>query len=299
MMTGCFHHRNDAVPTWLHDALIDLWQTCLVVYPIIFGGLLLERIFPAERGQPLRNIGFNLLYAPVFLVISSLTLPPLHRITAPWIAAHGGWVPITLADSIWGMLAQGIAYIAIYDFFYYWFHRAQHTFKPLWAQHKLHHSDVSLNISSSIRHHWLEEPLRVFLMMLPMAMVFDVTAPEVRWIALPVLLWPFFIHLNVRLPLGPLTPVFAGPQLHRIHHSLEPAHHDRNYAAFVPVWDFLFGTYCPPKPGEYPRTGLDTGENLNTLPRALFSPFRDVWRLVRGTPQRSLPGAVASDGDDA
>ena len=271
---------------------------CRVVYPIIFGGLLLERIFPAERNQPLRHIGFNLLYAPVFFFITALALPPLQSITAPWVAASGGWVPIKLADSTWGLLAQGMAYIVVYDFFYYWFHRAQHTFKPLWAQHKLHHSDVSLNISTSGRHHWLEEPLRVFLMMLPMAMVFDVAAPNIAWVATPLLLWPFFIHLNVRLPLGPLTPVLAGPQLHRIHHSMEPRHHDRNYAAYVPVWDILFGTYCHPNPGEYPRTGLDTGEDLNTLPRALFSPFRDVWQMARGVQPRKLPDTATGESRD-
>jgi sterol desaturase/sphingolipid hydroxylase (fatty acid hydroxylase superfamily) len=279
------------VPDWLHNALNTTWQLLWIVYPIFIGGLVLERIFPAERGQPWKHIGFNFLYAPVFFLLTSLALPPLHAITAPWIQSAGGWMPVRLPDSPWGLVALGLVYMAIYDFFYYWFHRAQHTFKPLWAQHKLHHSDVSLNVSTSGRHHWLEEPLRVFLMMLPMAIIFDVTAPQAGWIATALLLWPFFIHLNVRLPLGPLTPVLGGPQLHRIHHSREPQHHDRNYAAFFPIWDILFGTYCAPKRGEYPRTGLDSGEDLNTWRGALFSPFGEVWRMLR----RPRPTASATE----
>lgn len=270
------------MPVWLSEAFRFTWQMCLVVYPIYLGGLLLERLFPAERGQPWSHIGFNLLYTPVYFLLTGLALPPLHAITAPWISGFGGWLPIELAETPLGLLGQGLAYIAVYDFFYYWFHRAQHTLPVLWTQHKLHHSDASLNISTSSRHHWLEDPLRVFLMMLPMALVFDVREPTEGWIALPLLLWPFFIHLNVRLPLGPLTPLLAGPQLHRIHHSREPQHHDRNFAAFLPVWDVLFGTYCRPQPGEYPRTGLDTGEDLNSLPRAVLSPFRDLWAMARG-----------------
>ncbi|HEX5846775.1 MAG TPA: sterol desaturase family protein, partial [Rhodoplanes sp.] len=35
-----------------------------------------------------------------------------------------------------------------FDFFYYWFHRAQHEWPWLWQVHKLHHSDRALNVTS-------------------------------------------------------------------------------------------------------------------------------------------------------
>lgn len=270
------------MPDWLTNSLASTWQVTQLIYTIFAGGLILERLFPAERGQLWRHTSFNIVYTPVFLLITALALPPLQAITAPMVQAWGGWVPIRLPDSPWGLVALGFVYMAIYDFFYYWFHRAQHAFKPLWTQHKLHHSDVALNVSTSGRHHWLEEPLRVFLMMLPMALLFDVQAPSRGWIVTAVLLWPFFIHLNVRLSLGPLTPILGGPQVHRIHHSREVEHHDHNYAAFFPIWDILFGTWFAPRRGEFPRTGLDTGEDLNSL-RALYSPFQDLWQMARGT----------------
>jgi sterol desaturase/sphingolipid hydroxylase (fatty acid hydroxylase superfamily) len=269
------------MPEFLSAALASTWAITKVMYLVFAGGLLLERLAPAERGQPFRHVFFNLWYTPLFLFLTALALPPLQSITAPWVAAYGGWVPIRLPDTPLGAVALGLAYMAVYDFFYYWFHRAQHEVPWLWAQHKLHHSDRSLNVSTSGRHHWLEEPLRVFLMLLPMALVFDVSAPGAGWMATALLLWPFFIHLNARLSLGPLTPVFAGPQVHRIHHSRLPEHHDRNYAAFFPFWDVLFGSYYAPKPGEYPPTGLDDGEDLNTPVKALLSPFRDWWGMLR------------------
>jgi len=89
------------------------------------------------------------------------------------------------------------------------------------------------------------------------------------------------VHLNVRVPFGPLTPVIAGPQLHRLHHSLEPGHTDINFSAFFPIWDVLFGTYVRPKPGEWPETGTHDHADLNRLDRALFSPFSDWWRMWR------------------
>lgn len=283
------------MPEWLHNVLLNTWTVTQLMYTIYAGGLVLEWLFPAERGQPWRHFAFNVVYTPIYFFIFGLTVPPLQAITVPWIEAWGGWLPIRLPDTPFGLIALGLIYMAVYDFFYYWFHRAQHEFKPLWAQHKLHHSDVSLNVSTSGRHHWLESPLRVFLHTLPMAIVFDLQAPQAGWIATALMLWPFFIHLNARVPLGPLTPLLAGPQLHRLHHSRLPQHHDRNYAAFFPFWDILFGSYCAPQRGEYPPTGLDDGENLNGA-QALYSPFRDWWRLLRHRRARTVELDVRQRG---
>ena len=278
---------------WLNSTLGSLWPLLQLVYAVFLGGAVLERVFPAERGQPWRHLAFNVVYTALFLFMTVALLPPLQAITAPWIASHGGWVPVRLPDTALGVVAFGLLYMLIYDFFYYWFHRAQHTFRPLWAQHRLHHSDTSLNVTTSGRHHWLEEPVRVFLLMLPLMLVFDMRPPGAGWMGVALLLWPFFIHMNLRLPLGPLTPVLAGPQLHRIHHSVEPHHANRNFAAFFPVWDILFGSYHAPGKAEYPRTGLGDGEDLNNLWVASVSPFRDWWRDLRGTAAQALPLPVA------
>jgi sterol desaturase/sphingolipid hydroxylase (fatty acid hydroxylase superfamily) len=36
--------------------------------------------------------------------------------------------------------------------------------------------------------------------------------------------------------------LLTSPQYHRIHHSLKPAHFDKNFAAWFPLWDILFRT---------------------------------------------------------
>jgi sterol desaturase/sphingolipid hydroxylase (fatty acid hydroxylase superfamily) len=65
--------------------------------------------------------------------------------------------------------------------------------------------------------------------------------------------WTFLIHANLKLSLGPLSWLVDGPQVHRIHHSQLPQHFDRNFAAFFPIWDVLFGTYYHPARGEFPQ----------------------------------------------
>jgi sterol desaturase/sphingolipid hydroxylase (fatty acid hydroxylase superfamily) len=260
------------------NAMLTTWAQVKLVFVVYGAGLLLERLSPAQRGQPLRHIAFNLFYTVVFLGMTNLLVPPLRGITTPWIASFGGLIKIDLPATVPWQVLQALLFLFAYDFFYYWFHRAQHTFGWLWAQHRLHHSEASLNVTTGNRHHWLEEPIRVFVVLLPFWLLLDIQLPPISWIATGVMLWGYFIHMNLRLGFGPLTPVFGGPQLHRLHHSIEPQHYDRNFAAFFPIWDILFGTYCAPKRGEYPRTGLVEGELLNSTWRSSVSPFVDWWR---------------------
>ena len=56
----------------------------------------------------------------------------------------------------------------------------------------------------------------------------------------------FFIHGNVKIPLGldrVLRWVIVTPDVHRVHHSTVAAENNANFAGFVTWWDRLFGTY--------------------------------------------------------
>ncbi|MEZ5464573.1 MAG: sterol desaturase family protein [Lysobacteraceae bacterium] len=279
---------------YLLDALSTSWQQFQLIAVIYCVGLAVESMIPAQTGQPLKHVGFNIVYTVVFLLLTNLLTPPLLAMTRPWIEQWGIGIPVEFPDGLLGQLGQVLAFLFIMDFFYYWFHRAQHVIGPLWAQHKLHHSEFSLNVTTGNRHHWLEEPMRVFALWLPIGLLFQQKPITLAWLWSAFLLWGYFIHLNIRLPLGPLTPVLGGPQLHRIHHSNLPEHTDRNFAAFFPVFDILFGTYCRPGKDMYPTTGLHDGEDLNGLARSSLSPFRDwLSRLLGRKPDAT--GAPTGD----
>ncbi|WP_421654829.1 sterol desaturase family protein [Leptothermofonsia sp. ETS-13] len=248
------------------------------ILPIYAGFFVIEKIFPAQRKQPVRDLVFNLLWFFLFWFLTILLIFPLNQL----VGVAKAVVPIprmsfTFGTDLPSQIANGIVYFLIFDFFYYWFHRFQHTTPALWSIHKLHHSDVSLNVTTSSRHHWLEEPARVFLIAIPMGLIFDIQPVAVGIVATVFNAWAFFIHANWKLQLGILTPVVVGPQLHRIHHSIHPEHADKNFAAYFPIWDILFGSYCPPKPGEFPETGLHSGEKITNLWKASFSPFTEWW----------------------
>ena len=143
----------------------------------------------------------------------------------------------------------------------------------------MHHSDESLNITSSIRHHWLDAPLTVIFVVAPLSYLFRPPLLTVPIIALTIGMVGVFNHLNVRVGLGHLAWLIATPQNHRIHHSRLPEHIDKNFAQFFPLWDVLFGTYYRAKRGEYPPTGLASGERVTTLKESMLLPFV-TWRKM-------------------
>jgi sterol desaturase/sphingolipid hydroxylase (fatty acid hydroxylase superfamily) len=284
---------------WVSASLASIGEQLKFLGIVLGIGLVIERLWPAQRAQPWSNIGFNLGYVVFIVVLNSVLIPPLMAWLQPLVKAHGLHVAVAFPDSLAGQVLQALAFFAIFDFFYYWFHRAQHTVPGAWPLHKLHHSEQSLNVTTTLRHHWLEDPLRIWLVLLPIGLVFDQKPVTVAWLATLMMLLGYFVHANVRLPLGPFTPLFAGPQWHRLHHSIEPQHRDRNFAAFFPVYDIVFGTYSRPGASEYPATGLHSLEDLNHPLRATLSPFRDWWLALRDRRKPSIPPAQQRPLDQA
>ena len=81
--------------------------------------------------------------------------------------------------------------------------------------------------------------------------------------------------------------VIAGPQWHRIHHSLKAEHSNKNFAAFFPFIDLMFGTYYHPAQNDYPQTGLVHRNSETDLELATLSPVREWISLFARTRARS------------
>ena len=240
-------------------------------------GLVVERLAIADRSITKANRAFNCAYT-VFFQVFDFTAGSLFAMYVYSLAVKmpgKGLISLPVSDR--GILPFAIilAFTSsiLRDFFYYWFHRLQHASRWLWAQHALHHSDECMNVTTTWRHHWLEMPMETVAVIVPAAILFK---PPIVTIPLAYLItqgMSYFIHLNSRISLGPLTPIIAGPQTHRIHHSKLPEHIDKNFAAIFPLWDVIFGTYYHPKKGECPPCGLASGETVHSFRYALLMPF--------------------------
>ena len=253
----------------------------LFILTVIFS--FLELVAPAEKGQAISKRLFNLLYLPAALAIALLA----QFVFGPYYAyglgvTHGGLLPqfVNERSSFAAQLLFAFFYALLFDVWQYWVHRLQHTIPFFWETHKFHHSETALNSSTIARHHVLNN-LLFLILYLPVLIMLGPQTPHFIALFLMFKFWGFVNHTNLRLNLGPLTGVIAGPQWHRIHHSLDANHHNKNFATFFPFLDILFGTYHRPLRNEYPPTGLPLETRSGFLREATIEPF-SAWHKTIG-----------------
>jgi sterol desaturase/sphingolipid hydroxylase (fatty acid hydroxylase superfamily) len=182
---------------------------------------------------------------------------------------------LTLQIAGW-IVAYAIASL-VYDFFYYWFHRIQHANPFLWRFHKIHHSLREMSAWNSY-HHFTEEIFRIPAVFLPLVTLVNVNPGSAPVVIIPAIvgIHVLFIHSCTRINFGRFRYVAIDNRYHRIHHSLEPQHKGKNFAAFSPIWDALFRTAYFPRPNEWPDTGLSDTDEPKRLSAFLWAPFRSA-----------------------
>jgi len=177
-----------------------------------------------------------------------------------------------LGFALWLLVESLVAYIA---------HFAMHRFRPLWAFHRVHHSDENINASTAVRHH----PLEGLIEIIAIAPVALVCTPSLQTLVATYVLTNainFFNHSRVNLPLGlshALEWVIVTPRLHYVHHSTYAPQTDSNFCGTLTIWDRVFGTYRSEVPA---AIGLDDptlqGHNARDFDTLLREPFRFLLR---------------------
>ncbi|KQM36070.1 hypothetical protein ASE59_15510 [Sphingomonas sp. Leaf10] len=222
----------------------------------------IELLAPRER-HSLRGRLPGVLFWAIWLTISGIAyagfrtlwsaigIPPL--LTLPTGAGWGGPVAWVVAP---------IVGAAIYDFFFYWCHRAQHRW--LWRYHAVHHSIREMSVVNAF-HHPIEPFIQILLIAIPTSLIASEAGPVVPAMLVLMQLQAAFIHSPSRWHLGPLSRLLVDNRFHRIHHSVEHKHFDHNFGAFTTVWDRLFGTAWMPARDEWPATGIAEVDQPRTL----------------------------------
>jgi hypothetical protein len=119
-------------------------------------------------------------------------------------------------------------------------------------------------------------------------------------------------HYHRPISFGFLDGWLVTPASHAIHHSRDPAHHDRNFGITLGIWDRLFSTYHHPRAEELGRLsyGLEETQHLSgrILPLHYFyvTLTRDAWRafvrscrtlLARGSADPLVLAQLALTGE--
>jgi sterol desaturase/sphingolipid hydroxylase (fatty acid hydroxylase superfamily) len=160
----------------------------------------------------------------------------------------------------------------MYDIGYYIYHRIEHNFDFFWRVHSVHHSIEELN-SINNYHHFLEDIFKIPFVVFPTMLLFSISVPHVVIIAVFIRIWGIFLHTNAPISLGIFRFVITDPSYHRVHHSIEARHWNKNFALFFPVIDMIFGTAYFPKRGEFPATGVSSQPEPSSLKSYILAPI--------------------------
>ncbi|PIE43296.1 MAG: sterol desaturase [Gammaproteobacteria bacterium] len=180
-------------------------------------------------------------------ILDSLLVKWLFPLTAVMFAAlcqaQGIGLFNWLALPLWVNVVVGVVLL---DLAIYSQHVLFHLHPMLWRLHRMHHTDLDLDVSSAARFH----PLEILLSMLIKFMVIVVLGiSPVGVLIFEVVLngMALFNHSNIRLPPwldSGLRKILVTPDMHRVHHSIERRETNSNFGFNLSVWDRWFGTYC-------------------------------------------------------
>ncbi len=170
--------------------------------------------------------------------------------------------------------------IIVLDLLIYWQHRIFHMVGPLWRIHRMHHTDTAFDFTTALRFH----PIEIFLSILIKAIAIIILgAPAFAVIAFEIILnaSAMFNHGNIKVPspVDRLLRMFiVTPDMHRIHHSIDPKEHNMNFGFFLSVWDRIFGSYRnqPQQPQTTMPIGLEifNQDSETRVDRLITQPFR-------------------------
>ncbi len=235
----------------------------------------------ARRDRWSANLGVLLLDAALL----RLALPAA-ALGLAIVARENGWGLLNLiALPGWAAIAVSLL---VLDLALYVQHVLAHAIPAFWWVHRVHHTDLDMDVTTGVRFH----PLEILISLLYKgAVVVALGAPPLAVLIYEVLLngSSLFIHANLRLPAWierPLRLIWVTPDMHRVHHSVARLETDSNYGSCLSLWDRLFGTYVA-----QPRAGHD---RMSIGLESFRTPAdQSLWALLMQPFRRELPANPA------
>ncbi|ARB47034.1 sterol desaturase family protein [Alloalcanivorax xenomutans] len=223
---------------------LDYFILTLLVLALVF--IPMERIYPKDPEQRVLRRGWitdmkYFLFSHVGLqLISFFTVIPIQVFLHDKVDI--GFQQAIASQPLW---LQFIEILIVVDLGSYWIHRAFHEVPWLWKFHAVHHSTQQMDWLASSRLHLVEIVANRFVGYLPI-FILGFSPSAVYAYLVFISFHAIFIHANVRFRFPLLRWVIATPEFHHWHHSSEDEAVDKNYAAFLPLYDKLFGTLHMP-----------------------------------------------------
>lgn len=241
---GCGLIQAPTLPSLPFYAGFDYFVITLLLLALFF--IPLEGFFAKNKKQKLLRVGWvtdmkYFMFGHIGIqLFSFLTVMPIQY----WIThiPNNPFVAVIQSQPIW---LQFIELLIVVDFTTYWLHRAMHEVNFLWRFHAIHHSTEEMDWLASSRLHIVEIVLTRFIATIPIFLLGFHTSAVFAYLIF-ISIHAIFIHSNVRFRFPYLRWIIATPEFHHWHHSSEKPAIDKNYAAFIPLYDVIFKSIYMP-----------------------------------------------------
>jgi sterol desaturase/sphingolipid hydroxylase (fatty acid hydroxylase superfamily) len=216
-------------------------------FSLFWGGLLfflvLEILLPYRQSSVSKvKRWINNITLTVFnsLILQLLFAGAIVR-TAMYVTTHQMGVLNMVALPEWVKLFVTVAFM---DFMLYIWHLLNHEVPLLWRFHRVHHSDLNMDVSTATRFHIGELAISAVI---KIALVFFLGASPLGVIIFEsaLVLCAQFHHSILKVPIWfewIFWILFVPPSMHRIHHSVIIEERDTNYGTIFSTWDRGLGT---------------------------------------------------------
>lgn len=188
------------------------------------------------------------------------------------VAAQDLGVLNTVSLPHWLRLALGVM---IMDFTIYLWHLLNHEVPLLWRFHRVHHSDLNMDVTTANRFH-LGEILFSGLVRLAVIYCFGIPAAAYFLFEILVNMAIQFHHSSIKVNAAFekwWMLLFVPPSMHRVHHSVRISERNSNYGVLFSVWDRLLGTMNTEAVQEDIVIGLGSHRDFSQVG------FRHIWLM--------------------
>lgn len=247
----------------MQDFLEGILGSIRVLAIWIAFALFLEAFWPREMPMPLARRLRSLLFLLIYVISGVITGKILIMIFGNILFKPFFVVP--------GVLSLVFA-ACVGDFFYYWMHRMQHRMSFLWKYHSVHHSIERMGAGTGYQH--VSQPfIEILLVTIPASLFVEME--QIAELSMYIGFLGYYLHSTSRLNAGILRIVLVDNKFHRIHHSLDSRHFNKNFGVVTTIWDSLFGTAHFPEKDEWPATGLPGRREPDTIREFLMPSVAD------------------------
>lgn len=217
-------------------------------------------------GQQLRNLLLVIVLVSAAGLVSELYAQTLQ---GPLQALRQS-LSLDIWPHHWPLLVQVFMVFFASEFIWYWVHRAEHRWQPVWrlSGHGAHHSFKRLGALNF----GLNHPLELFLITLPTALV-ELTFGVGSAALIAAILGTAqasMAHCNLDLNTRVVGWLFTTNRFHIHHHSMVLSESNTNYGCAAIVWDRVFGTFA-----DAPTREAGTGPSEPTLWQKFVMPIRE------------------------